>query len=363
MTKHAVIKRHPERAVPDEALDILSTGYVAHLGFSQGDQPFVIPLTYHFDATAPDRLYLHGSNASRSLRHLAAGAQACVTVTLVDGLVYSRDAMDHSMNYRSVVCFGRARSISDISEKGALFEGMIKRYHPGRTAGRDYSPPTSEQLAGTAVVEVIIEEMSAKARRGGPKGPRDSEMDAPGTCGVIALGAATGQMRETGETANSANISLRKAVREDAPAIAEVLYRAFREYEASYTQEAFAATPPTPERVRQRMLEGPIWVAEQNNIIVGTVSAVLEVQGVYIRSMAVLPGARGRGVGRLLLREAESYAIENRASRLFLSTTPFLSRAIALYESFGFRRNTDGPHDLFGTRLFTMVKSLGINQS
>jgi len=185
MSQRTTIKRHPEREVPDEAQEILAAGTVAHLGFCQGEQPFVIPMIYQYDPAVPDRIYLHGSHAARALKHLASGAPVCVTVTIVDGLVYSRDAQYHSANYRCVVCFGRARGIKSSTEKAAMFEGMIGRYHPGRTAGQDYASPSEEQLRATAVVEVQIEEMSAKARRGGPMGPHDDDPDAPGTRGVI----------------------------------------------------------------------------------------------------------------------------------------------------------------------------------
>lgn len=189
-TERTRIRRHPERAVPDEASDILARGLVAHLGFCQDGQPVVIPFAYHYDPRTPDRLYLHGAHASRALRHLATGAPVCVTVTLLDGLVYSRTALYHSMNYRSVVCFGRARRITRETEKAAIFDRMTQRYFSGRTAGRDYDAPPSAHLRGTAMVEVLIEEWSAKTRRGGPKGPRDADPSAPGTCGVIALAEA-----------------------------------------------------------------------------------------------------------------------------------------------------------------------------
>ena len=181
------IRNHPERAVPDETSDILSQGQVAHVGFIQGRQPFVIPMSYHYDRGEPGHLYLHGSIKSRALKHLAGGAPICVTVTLTDGLVYSRKAMNHSMNYRSVVLFGRAREVTDAAEKSALFDRMVQRYFPGRHLGRDYNPPAAEELGVTALVEVTLEQWSAKARRGGPTGPDDQDPDAPGTAGVVRL--------------------------------------------------------------------------------------------------------------------------------------------------------------------------------
>jgi uncharacterized protein len=184
MTIRSQIKRHPERAVPEEASDILSEGHVAHVGFADDEGPVVIPLLYGFSASEPDRIILHGSRASRLQKLLASGAPVCVTVTLLDGLVYSRSAKYHSANYRSVTCFGRAREITDPVAKETAMAEMTSRYFPGRTSGVYYSPPTERELDEITVVELTIEESSAKARRGGPNGPSDEDPSAPGTAGV-----------------------------------------------------------------------------------------------------------------------------------------------------------------------------------
>jgi uncharacterized protein len=144
-------------------------------------------MLYHYAADCPDRLYLHGGLSSRTLEHLASGAPLCATVTQLDGLVYSRDAKYHSANYCCVMCFGRGRLLEDEQKKRAMFEAMTSRYLPGRTAGRDYAPATEPQLATTAVIEVLIEELTAKMREGGPKGPNDATEDAFGTRGVVDL--------------------------------------------------------------------------------------------------------------------------------------------------------------------------------
>ena len=146
LTERTRIRNHPERAVPEETTEILSNGIVAHLGFIQDDVPFVIPFTYHYDPNSPDSIYLHGSIRSRALKHLATGAPVCVTVTLTDGLVYSRKAMNHSVNYRSVTLFGHAREVTDEAEKFDLFDQMVQRYFPGRTVGEDYYAPPSPGL-------------------------------------------------------------------------------------------------------------------------------------------------------------------------------------------------------------------------
>jgi ribosomal protein S18 acetylase RimI-like enzyme len=151
-------------------------------------------------------------------------------------------------------------------------------------------------------------------------------------------------------------IQIRLATSADLPRLAALLHAAFIEYKSSYTDEGFAATTPTAEQLAKRMTEGPIWVAEENGMLHGTVSAVSRGEDLYIRGMAVLPESRGLGVGQLLLATVERFAQSHK--RLTLSTTPFLINAIRLYERSGFRRTTDGPHDLFGTPLFTMVKKL-----
>ena len=181
------IRQHAERAVPQRAEEILANGYVAHVGFEQDGRPYVIPMLYQYAADRPDRLYLHGGLSSRMIRHLASGVPVCATVTELDGLVYSRDARYHSANYRCVMCFGRGRLVEDDDLKQSVFVAMTSRYFPGRTAGTDYAIAPKSHLDATPVVEIAIEEMSAKMREGGPKGPRDADGSASGACGVVEL--------------------------------------------------------------------------------------------------------------------------------------------------------------------------------
>lgn len=179
------IRNHPERAVPEESAAILAAGQVAHVGFIAKGQPLVVPMTYHFDLGTPEVIYLHGSVRSRALDELAGGQPVCVTVTLTDGLVYSRKAMNHSMNYRSVMVFGHGKLIEDEKRKFDIFDQMVQRYFPGRHVGEDYNLPASDDLGATALVEVTIDEWSGKARRGRPTGPDDENAGALGTAGVI----------------------------------------------------------------------------------------------------------------------------------------------------------------------------------
>jgi GNAT superfamily N-acetyltransferase len=157
---------------------------------------------------------------------------------------------------------------------------------------------------------------------------------------------------------SQSNILIGRAGRKDASQIAAALYKSFVEYESDYTAEAFAATISTPEQIQARMKEGPIWIALWGQTIVGTVSAVHKAKALYIRGMAVTPAARGKSIGWALLELVEEFAVRKRCTRLFLSTTPFLARAIQLYKRYGFVRSDEGPQDLFGTPLFTMVKIL-----
>jgi nitroimidazol reductase NimA-like FMN-containing flavoprotein (pyridoxamine 5'-phosphate oxidase superfamily) len=160
---------------------------VAHAGFIEEGRAIVIPLSYYYDPGKPDKLFVHGSIKSRALEHLTSGEPVCVTVTLTDGLVYSRKAMNHSMNYRSVILFGHGKAIEGEAEKYEVFDRMVERYFPGRKAGQDYDSPPSTDLGITSLAEIKIEEWSAKARRGGPTGPDDDNPGAPGSAGVIDL--------------------------------------------------------------------------------------------------------------------------------------------------------------------------------
>jgi nitroimidazol reductase NimA-like FMN-containing flavoprotein (pyridoxamine 5'-phosphate oxidase superfamily) len=186
---HAAIRAHPERDRTEAAPQILASGIVAHVGFVDGGRPVVIPVTYHYAPEEPSRLYLHGGRTGRLMTHLATGAPIAVAVTIADALVYSKTALDHSVNYRSVVAFARAAPQQpDLAARRRILDAMIARYFPGRTAGVDYERASDAQLESTAVVALDIEEWSAKVREGGPNGPGDEDPARPGTAGVVPLG-------------------------------------------------------------------------------------------------------------------------------------------------------------------------------
>ncbi|HKG14444.1 MAG TPA: GNAT family N-acetyltransferase [Pyrinomonadaceae bacterium] len=153
-------------------------------------------------------------------------------------------------------------------------------------------------------------------------------------------------------------VRIRSAVAEDATAVASVLRESFGEYEHLYTRAGFDATTPARAEVLSRIEEGPVWVASVDDAVVGAVSVVPKGESLYVRGMGIAPAARGRGIGELLLKRVQDFASDRGFKRLFLSTTPFLNRAIRLYERYGFERTDDGPDNLFGTPLFTMEKIL-----
>lgn len=160
---------------------ILDEGLICHVGFSDKGSTFVVPTTY---ARIGDALFLHGAAANRMLRVLGSGAEACVTVTLLDGLVFSRSAFHHSMNYRSVMLFGAACRVDDPTEKLKAVLAILDHMAPGRSC--DARIPTASELRSTLVVRLAIDEGSAKIRAGGPvEDPED--MDLPIWAGELPL--------------------------------------------------------------------------------------------------------------------------------------------------------------------------------
>ena len=165
LTKRTELRRIPDRGSHDwETINkILDVGFLASFGFCVDGQPFVIPTLYGRDG---ERLYLHGSAASRMLRELETGVPACVTMTLVDGLVLSRSAFDHSLNYRSVVAFGTARKVMDPEQKIKSLRVISEHLIAGRWA--EVRGPSDQELKATTVLEFSIEEASSKVRSGPP---------------------------------------------------------------------------------------------------------------------------------------------------------------------------------------------------
>lgn len=182
-TARTTVRRLPKRGVYDrEAVyAILDEGLIAHVGFVVDGAPVVIPTIHWRDG---DRLYLHGSVASRMLRTLKQGVEACVTVTLLDGLVLARSAFHHSMNYRSVVVMGTAVEVTDRAEKVHALERLVEHVVAGRSA--DIRQPNEPEIRGTLVLSLPIDEASAKVRSGGPSDD-DEDYALPIWAGVVPL--------------------------------------------------------------------------------------------------------------------------------------------------------------------------------
>lgn len=187
-TSRTTLKRLPERGVYDsEAIcRILDEAFICHVGFTTDGRPFVIPTAY---GRIGDRLYLHGSAASRMLRHLGGGMPVCVTVTLVDGLVLARSAFHHSINYRSVVILGEASVVDDPVEKLQALRTISENIVPGRWDG--VRQPNQQELKATLVLSLPISEVSAKVRTG-PPSDDDEDYDLPVWAGELPFTLATG---------------------------------------------------------------------------------------------------------------------------------------------------------------------------
>jgi uncharacterized protein len=164
-SQRSTIKRVPKRGnyERDTIYQILDEGLVCHVGFVANGQPFVIPTAY---GRVDDKLYIHGSPASRMLKTLQSGIEVCVTVTLLDGLVLARSAFHHSMNYRSVVVFGTATTVETAEEKLEALNAFVEHVIPKRS--QEVRPPNRNELTGTLVLSLPLDEASAKVRTGGP---------------------------------------------------------------------------------------------------------------------------------------------------------------------------------------------------
>jgi nitroimidazol reductase NimA-like FMN-containing flavoprotein (pyridoxamine 5'-phosphate oxidase superfamily) len=183
-TDRTRVRRLPEKASTDTAVlhAILDAAKVAHVAFTDGPgQPFNLPVGVARDG---DRLLLHGSTGSRLFRTLAAGTPACVTVTLLDGLVLARSAFESSMHYRSAMVFGTPREVREVDRKVAALRAMSEQWMPGRWA--TLRPPTAKELAATMVLELSLDEWSVKVSDAPPQDD-PADLDAPVWAGVLPI--------------------------------------------------------------------------------------------------------------------------------------------------------------------------------
>ena len=189
ITDRTRVRRKPQRGSHERAVidAILDEALICHVGFVTELGPVVIPTTH---VRVGDHLYIHGSAASHMLRSLAGGLEISVCITLLDALVLARTQFHHSVNYRSVVVFGRALLVEDTQTKLAALAALIDRVAPHRsTASR---PPSAKELAGTTVLGIPIIEASAKIRSGPPLPDEGEDLALPYWAGVIPLHTSRG---------------------------------------------------------------------------------------------------------------------------------------------------------------------------
>lgn len=184
------VRRLPERARYDrvEIYSIVDSAILCHVGFTEGDQPFVIPMGFARDG---DSLFLHGPTKGRIMKHLGAGAKICVTITHLDGLVLAKSQFHHSMNYRTAVLFGTCREIVDAKEKEQGLLALVAHLAEGQESYARKADP--QELKATSLLRFDIEEASAKIRAGPPKdSPEDQKLDI--WSGVIPLSLNPGEI-------------------------------------------------------------------------------------------------------------------------------------------------------------------------
>ena len=185
----STLRRHPERGTVnrDEVLAVLREAYVCHIAWGEQSGPVVIPMGFGLWG---EELVLHGSKSSRLLNDLAAGHRVSVAVTLLDGLVLARSGFYSSVNFRSVVLFGRCRPVESSDEKKRALEAFVDHVVPGRSDV--VRPMTDKEIEGTRVLAFQIEEATAKVRQGPPKEP-ERDRDYPVWAGVVPIETCVGE--------------------------------------------------------------------------------------------------------------------------------------------------------------------------
>lgn len=196
-TARSKVRRLYKRAHYDKdtLYAILDAGFVCHVGYAIGGQPYVTPTCYWREG---DSVYWHGSAASRMLRHLETGAECCLAVTHVDALVLARSGFHHSIDYRSAMLFGKAHKVEDPAAKLARMEAFVERMVPGRWQG--LRPVNKKELKATTVLGMMIEEASAKIRAAGVVDDED-DYTLPIWAGVVPVSMHAGRAKEDGRLA------------------------------------------------------------------------------------------------------------------------------------------------------------------
>jgi hypothetical protein len=188
------LRRKPDRGAFDRetVYAILDAGMICHVAFVHEGSPAVVPTAYGRDG---DRLIIHGSSASRAMRTLGEGAELCLSVTILDGLILARSSFHNSVNYRSVIVYGNATVVEETEAKLAAMACLTDHLVPGRWA--DSRPPTSQELKAMTVLEVPLDEVSAKVRTGNAVDD-PGDYDYPAWSGLLPLGVSVGAPLDDG---------------------------------------------------------------------------------------------------------------------------------------------------------------------
>lgn len=187
-TARTTVRRGADRAVYDRQAiyGILDEALICQVGFVDAGQPYVLPMNH---VRIGDRLFVHGSAASRKLRYICAGNPVCITVTLLDGLVLARSAVHHTVNYRSVVILATGEAVQGRDEKREALRTLLEHVIPGRWD--EVREPSHQEIDATMVVSFPLDEISAKVRTGPPQ-DREEDRDRPVWAGVLPLAVRPG---------------------------------------------------------------------------------------------------------------------------------------------------------------------------
>lgn len=176
------VRREPRRGRYDRAsiVGVLDRGLLAHIAFADGGETLCIPMLY---ARVGERIYIHGSTKSRAVLALAGGVPACVTVTIINGLVLARSAFEHSANYDSAMVFGTFAPVEDADERMRAFEAFTEKLLPGRWD--EVRQPSAKELKATEILALEIDTASAKMRSGPPSDDDSPDAESDTWAGVV----------------------------------------------------------------------------------------------------------------------------------------------------------------------------------
>jgi nitroimidazol reductase NimA-like FMN-containing flavoprotein (pyridoxamine 5'-phosphate oxidase superfamily) len=201
-TEKTKVNRLPKRGFYDKETiySILDEGIVCHVGFIINDKPFVIPTAY---VRVDDYIYIHGAKSNQMINAINEGSEACITVTLLDGYVLARSAFHHSMNYRSVVIFGKGKIVEDDEEKMSALKAFTEHVVKGRWD--DVREPSEKEMNTTSVLKFPIEEASAKVRTGPPVDDKD-DYDMNVWAGVLPVKTMFGEPIRDGQLKENVSV-------------------------------------------------------------------------------------------------------------------------------------------------------------